>query len=121
MLNLILSPSTDSCKHLRHNQKIFLILKFPNPDSVYCLLKISTDLQFDVTPLLGQYLLDDLLTVFTALFPILASTSGSERLAGPPSPGKLRVGVAGDLQQVCLETHLSGGWQLRNIITTSQI
>jgi len=45
-------------------------------------------------------LFDDLLTVFTALFPILASTSGSERLAGPPSPGKLRVGVAGDLRVI---------------------
>jgi len=41
-------------------------------------------------------LFDDLLTVFTALFPILARTSGSERLAEPPSPGKLLFGVAGD-------------------------
>ena len=42
----------------------------------------------------GNDLLDGLLTVFTALFPIRAKTSGSERLTAPPSP----VGVPGDLQ-----------------------
>ena len=42
----------------------------------------------------GSDLLDGLLTVFTALFPMRAKTSGSERFTAPPSP----VGVPGDLQ-----------------------
>lgn len=43
---------------------------------------------------------DGLLTVLTALFPILARTSGSDKLTAPdpPSPGRLLVGVAGDLR-----------------------
>ena len=46
-----------------------------------------------------KYLLVGLLTVFTALFPILANTSGSFRsLLARASPGKLFVGVAGDLK-----------------------
>jgi hypothetical protein len=45
-------------------------------------------------------LFDDLLTVLTALFPILARTSGSERFTEPPSPGKLLFGVAGDLRVI---------------------
>lgn len=40
---------------------------------------------------------DGLLTVFTALFPIRAKTSGSARLTAPPSPGRLLVGGPGDL------------------------
>lgn len=44
-------------------------------------------------------LLVGLLTVFTALFPILANTSGSFRsLLDRASPGRLFVGVAGDLK-----------------------
>ena len=52
----------------------------------------------------SRHLLDGLLTVFTALFPILARTSGSDKLTDPPSAGKLFVGVAGDLKQdlLCL-------------------
>ena len=46
----------------------------------------------------GSDLLDGLLTVFTALFPIRAKTSGSARLTAPPSPARLLVGVPGDLQ-----------------------
>ena len=42
----------------------------------------------------GNDLLEGLLTVFTALFPMRAKTSGSERFTAPPSP----VGVPGDLQ-----------------------
>lgn len=54
-----------------------------------------------------------LLTVFTALFPILARTSGSDKLTDPPSAGKLFVGVAGDLRVLFgdnprLETFLAG-------------
>ena len=46
-----------------------------------------------------KYLLVGLFTVFTALFPILANTSGSFRsLLARASPGRLFVGVAGDLQ-----------------------
>ena len=63
----------------------------------------------------GNDLLDGLLTVFTALFPIRAKTSGSEILTAPPSPGKLLVGVAGDLQE------LSSNPALHNLVTLTAV
>ena len=54
----------------------------------------------------GNDLLEGLLTVFTALFPMRAKTSGSERLTAPPSP----VGVPGDLQWLGYTLSLVSAW-----------